>query len=175
MRIQYARKQAEQLLSRLRITGIPTPVEKVAEDLGLRVVKAKLGASVSGLLVTKGSESFIAVRDDADEAAARVTIAHEIGHFVLGHQTPGEAVHVDNFDYLVSKMSSRGVLHGSKPKEAEANQFAGALLMPEAQIVAWFQKRKIKSLTETGIEEFSDTFVVSIPIAMVRLNALGYF
>jgi Zn-dependent peptidase ImmA (M78 family) len=174
MRIQYARKQAELLLSRLGITGVPTPVEKVAEELGLRVVRAQLGESVSGLLVTKGNESLIAVRHDDSERAARVTIAHEIGHFVLRHQVPGELVHVDNGEYLVSRMSSRGVLHG-KPKEVEANQFAGALLMPERQIVAWFHRMNITLLTEAGIHEFSEDFEVSIPIAMLRLNALGYF
>lgn len=172
MRIQHARKQADQLLARLGISGLPIPIENVAAHLGLKVVEASLGPNVSGLLVTKGEESYIAVKSAEDRRRKRFTIAHEIGHYVLGHQTPGEFVHVDNADYLVSRMSSRA---GGNPKEVEANQFAGALLIPQPQIDRWLKSHNLTSFNDYGIESVAEDFDVTVQAMMMRLNTLGYF
>ena len=172
MRIQYARKQAEQLLAKLHMGGMPVPVEEVAAQLGLKIVEAELGEDVSGLLVTKDGESFIAVKNAEDRRRKRFTVAHEIGHYVLRHQVPGEFVHVDKADYLVSRMSAKS---GGNPIEVEANQFASTLLMPQPLIDTWLKKHGLSSFNDYGIEAVSEDFEVSVQAMMMRLTTLGYF
>lgn len=173
MRIQFARKQAEQLLARLGIGGMPVPVEQVAAELNLRIVESPLGPNVSGLLVTKDGESYIAVHSDDQQRRKRFTIAHEIGHYILRHQTPGEFVHVDKADYLVSRMATKSP--GGDPKEVEANQFAAALLMPKPLIESWLTKHDLTTFSDYGIEAVAEDFEVTVQAMMMRLTTLGYF
>src|SRR6185436_1982469 len=64
-------------------------LERIAKRLGIEIVEKPLGAELSGVLINKEGESIaIVVNSEHPENRRRFTIAHEIGHYVLGH--PGE-------------------------------------------------------------------------------------
>jgi Zn-dependent peptidase ImmA (M78 family) len=52
----------------------------------LTIVYLDLGEDVSGLLISKGGSTVIAVQETDSLSRQRFTIAHEIGHFHLRHQ-----------------------------------------------------------------------------------------
>ena len=96
MSIRTARYQGEALAEALGFKKPPVNVEQVAKSLGLKVVRVDLGDDISGLLISKGDSTTIAVQESDPPKRQRFTIAHEIAHFHLRHQfEPGEHVHVD--------------------------------------------------------------------------------
>ncbi|MDG9780899.1 MULTISPECIES: ImmA/IrrE family metallo-endopeptidase [Pseudomonadaceae] len=84
----------------------------------------------------------------------RFTIAHELGHVLLGHVNEGKPMLRDssfqNYD----------------PPETAANTFAAELLMPEHKVRELF--RSVRT-----IQELSEIFVVSNPAMTYRLKNLG--
>lgn len=93
---------------------------------------------VDGLLVTIDGQSTIGFNPDTSWVRRRFTIAHEIGHLLLGSTC-------DNLD---------------ENAEAEANQFAAELLMPLAFLKVDFPK-------ERDLEKLSSRYIVS-KIALTR-------
>lgn len=172
MSAQYARAQAERLLAKLGRASVPVDVRAVANELGLTLIEQAL-ADVSGLLMTGNGRALIAVnRTDVDHRK-RFSIAHEIGHFYLGHQfEAGAHVHVDKGNFI----SARGAraAAGVDPKEIEANQFAAALLMPSALVRA-----EVHKLTQGGplndlqVPKLATLFGVSDQAMTIRLSTLG--
>lgn len=134
----------------------PVPVEALADShYGLLVRESpdlaavaglEPGTGLSGLLLAARKEIWV----NADEAVRapgrrRFTIGHELGHWCL-HRTPGGAVYcrhgeVSEEAATESPAPAAGgprVVPGPAhpPQELEANQFAAALLMPRALVVA---------------------------------------
>lgn len=87
----------------------------------------------------------------------RFTIAHELGHHVLGHG-PGDLDTPENF-----------TLGSENPKELDANKFALALLMPEQYVRAMVEVKHIRSL-----RQLAKLFNVSTAAMGYRLRSLGY-
>ena len=85
MSILQARRRAERLATECGVKSAPVDIEAVARHVGLRVVRTTLGGDISGLLVTREGVSMICVEERHHENRRRFTIAHEIGHHVLGH------------------------------------------------------------------------------------------
>ncbi|MPZ20581.1 MAG: ImmA/IrrE family metallo-endopeptidase [Luteitalea sp.] len=174
MRLHWARNQAERLLQRLieerRITVPPVDPHKVAKAVGLIVVLDDLGPEVSGLLIRRGEQALVAVRRSDPASRRNFTVAHEIGHHVLGHQFhAGEHVHVDKGNYI----SQRGPRSstGADPREVEANQFAAALLMP-----SWLVQEEAERLgsppLDSDVAEMARHFKVSEQAMTIRLTSL---
>jgi hypothetical protein len=173
MSIRAAREHAERLLERFRITKPAVDVVKVAKGLNLQIIEQYLGDDVSGLLVTAPSVSYIVVPkgDGRSMRRKRFTIAHEIGHYVLGHQfEAGEHVHVDK-GHRTSMRNARSSA-GEDPKEIEANQFAANLLMP-ASMVANAAAELGEPLYDHDVSELANKFTVSEQAMTIRLQALG--
>ncbi len=172
MSAQYARAQAEQLLARLGAVTLPVDVRAVTRGLGLRLAEQQLG-DVSGLLMTGNGHALVAVNSAHHEHRKRFSIAHEIGHFYLGHQfEAGAHVHVDKGNFI----SARGAraAAGIDPKEIEANQFAAALLMPSALLRAEVQKRTGGApLFDSLVPDLAHAFEVSEQAMTIRLSTLG--
>ena len=129
MSVRTARYHGEALAESCGFTKPPVDVERVAKQLRLKIAYADLGPDVSGLLISKGDTTAIAIQASDVPNRQRFTIAHEIGHFYLRHQfEPGEHVHVDH-GHAITPRNSRSST-GVDLKEIEANQFAACLLMP---------------------------------------------
>ena len=129
MVIEKIEGEAERLLSRLGITGIPTPIEDVAGLLGLRISRAP-STEFSGLLLRKDGKALIGVNSSEAPVRQRFTIAHEIGHFVLH---PQKDAFVDFRKTLIS-------VGAREPRERHADMFAAAILMPRRALLKDFRK-----------------------------------
>ena len=120
----------------------------------LEVVPFAFHNKISGLL--KKEDGVIGVNQAHHPLRQRFTIAHELGHFLLGHGL-GEEHQEETVDDVFDK---------PRPIEREANRFASALLMPEA----WVKKHVKKDGME--IEQLAKAFGVSKQAATIRLLEL---
>ena len=125
------------------VTKLPVDLEKIAEDLGVKITYADLKPNIDGFILKEaGKEACIYVNQNHDEHRKRFTIAHELGHFWSHKDEDGEYGYVDYRD----EMSSTG----KDPKERYANSFAAELLMPEKyMLIAWARGDSIKKLRRT--------------------------
>jgi hypothetical protein len=98
---------ARKALKQFKIAGPPVPIERLALAMGFELRERVLPPGVDGRLRIIGERKVIEVRPHCPAHRRRFTIAHEIGHYLLGH----------GFD--------RGAV-----AEAEADLFANALLAP---------------------------------------------
>lgn len=172
MRVHWARGQAEALVRKLELKEPSIDPIRIAKALGLSVLSEDLGADVAGLLIRKGDQALIAVQRADPPTRRNFTIAHEIGHHVLGHQfQEGEHVHVDRGHYISQRgpRSSAGV----DPMEVEANQFAAALLMP-----SWMVRDAANligpPIVDSDVSELAKQFRVSEQAMTIRLSTLGF-
>lgn len=173
MSLRAARQQGEALAEALNFRKAPVDVEMVAKRLRLKLVYADLGDEVSGLLISKGNSTVIAVQERDHRNRQRFTIAHEIGHYYLRHQfEPGEHVHVDR-GHLITPRNSRSST-GIDPKEIEANQFAACLLMPSKLLSRGIKEFAVESLCDDHVVKLAERFHVSEQAMTIRLSTLGY-
>jgi Zn-dependent peptidase ImmA (M78 family) len=118
-RRKVAKSLAQKLIKSAGITQAPISLQRVIEHLQtthmLDVRRISLGDKVSGLLVVcrEVDEEYATIGFNINHSwyRRRFTIAHEIGHLILGHtctKIQGESSH----------------------NETEANIFAGELLVP---------------------------------------------
>lgn len=107
---------------------------------------------ISGVLIVTDDYIAIGVNKNHPKTRQRFTIAHELGHFLLGHG---------------SGMCKDGVIQ-NKNKERNANHFAAELLMP---------LDKINVMIEYGFskELMAESFGVSIDAITLRLKHLRLY
>lgn len=173
MSIRSARYQGEALAETFGPSRPPVDVNSIARKLRLKIVQEKLGKDISGLLISKGRSTVIAIQKSDHPNRKRFTIAHEIAHFCLRHQfEPGEHVHVDR-GHLIMPRNSRSST-GVDVKEIEANQFAACLLMPSRLLLERIKALKGKSLCDDNVASLADEFQVSEQAMTIRLSTLGY-
>lgn len=118
-RKKTAKQLAQKLLKDARVTEAPVSLQKIIEHLQktyeLDVQRINVGEKVSGLLVVckevDTEYATIGFNGSHPWCRRRFTIAHEIGHLLLGHTC------------------NRDFEDGSH-NETEANIFAGELLVP---------------------------------------------
>jgi Zn-dependent peptidase ImmA (M78 family) len=153
MSVRSARYQGETLAATFGPAKPPVDVHLIAKRLGLKLIQEQLGEDISGLYISKGDSTVIAVQKSDHPNRKRFTIAHEIAHFCLRHQfEPGEHVHVDR-GHLITPRNSRSST-GIDLKEIEANQFAACLLMPSRLLLDRIKAFKAKSLRDDHVEVF---------------------
>ena len=147
---------AQSLLKEYWDMKVPIDPEFFAEKLGLQVVQEPLGYR-SGYL--DAASKTIHVNSTESRVRQRFTVAHELGHYCLGHGSAERNNMAINFgkDY-------------DPAKEAAANQFASELIMPAIAIRALIESRGI-----TDPVELRKALGVSSVALNIRLTALGYF
>jgi Zn-dependent peptidase ImmA (M78 family) len=138
---------------------LPVDVKKIATSMGIRV-SPNMGMNESGVIQI--SNGLPVIKYNANEALVRqrFTIAHEIGHFALGHLEGASKMFRDP----ASNFSSGA----NKPEEREANVFAARLLMPAKVVRYAVNEKKIRN-----IERLADVFGVSQVAMKYRLINLG--
>lgn len=151
----YIHELANQTLNNLGYTTPAVPIEKVAEKLGLKVIEFDFPTSISGVL--KKERKVIGVNKNHHPVRRRFTIAHELGHFLLGHD-------IGKNDDVVDEDFDKPL-----PKEREANIFASCILMPANWIRAEVKGKEI------NLKELAQKFEVSeqaITIKLLELNLI---
>ena len=151
---------ARQVLDAYWNGALPVPVIHIANEMGISVFKqSKLDCSGKIELSDDGKASVF-FNTDEPIVRQRFTIAHEIGHFALGHLKPGvDRLHRDSVDSFSSKSKD--------PIEISANKFAAQLLMPADSVRYAFLSEKL------SITEIAQMFNVSGLALRFRLINLG--
>jgi Predicted Zn peptidase len=136
----------------------PLDVEKLANEMGAKVLYADLKDNISGMLEQDSNGSWvIRVNKSHHPTRQRYTIAHELGHYCL-HRSDDMVFEDQVFFRNVERT----------PMETEANHFAAELLMP----VETFEKFLRDGIV--NVEDLALKFNVS-PVALrVRAQQLGY-
>lgn len=101
------------------VRELPVPVTKICRKIGIPVkydpeLKNEVNSGKSTII---DGNPFILIAPDCPERRRRFTIAHELGHIILGHV--GEA-----------QLINREPNSGDNPAEQAANVFASRLLAP---------------------------------------------
>jgi Zn-dependent peptidase ImmA (M78 family) len=115
--------------------------------------------AISGLLVRLEDSPVIAHNPEHATGRSRFTIAHELGHLILGHL---DEVHVD-----VNALEGGNDKPSYDPKqERDANTFAANLLMP----AEWVRDRHAEG---ASLSEMAQELQVSEAALGYRFMALG--
>jgi len=140
--------------------GIAAPehirLEDIAYAQGARIVEgALIGAAAS--LVRLGSKATIRIpANERYQSRKRFSVAHELGHFVLGH---GHSVR------LVCTEANMQDWNLQPGQETEANFFAGELLLPKKL----FKDRcDVSKVNFTPVRKLAEEFQTSLTATAIR-------
>lgn len=158
MSTSEAARKAGALLNRYWDGRLPVDPGAIAQKAGIHVVgdESLANSGLSGSFEPANSAPVIRYNPREARVRQRFTVAHELGHFALGH---GAA-----FRDPASNFST-----GAPPVEAAANRFAAALLMP-AEIVEYVIKKQAKPT----LKSLATAFGVSTAAMRYRLIHLGW-
>ena len=154
---RQARNASWQCLLDVGIASLPVKTLKIAEHFGIRVLKNSqagcLAPDESGCsVVNKRGEWTIVYNDNEPQERVRYTIAHELGHILLGHELRAGFVH---------HRKSGGE---RKPiEETQADEFAARVLAPAC--VLW-------ALDLHTAEEISEVCRISYTAAKHRAERM---
>lgn len=110
------RGKVNSIIDKLSIKEPPVPIEAVAKFFGIHIIYyPKFPDSISGTIIKDEDLHAIGVNDTHPRVRQRFTIAHELGHYMMGHDT--SKILDDTFDK-------------NSDQEKEANKFASEILMP---------------------------------------------
>lgn len=116
--------------------------------------------AVLGMLAIERAVPFILVNSAQAPARQRFTLAHELGHWMLGH---GESV--DTAVTLSEK--SRGI-------ERDACSFSAAFLLPRAAVDRWYHERIDNGKVDLpDVVSLASEYGVDEKVALIQLEEAG--
>lgn len=167
LKVEDIEAKAAELADRHGMVEIPIDVVALAVHEGLSVNLARFeDETISGQIIRdEHGKTSIYVRKTDPTNRIRFTVAHELGHHLLGHLDDREEI-VDKDSTLYRQPSNPGEISDPRHRaEIQANLFAAGLLMPrEAVIRAWQARRSLKELARM--------FRVSEQAMQIRINQL---
>jgi len=155
---EQARLDAQQTLDRYWLGEIPVDVEGLASVMGLTVIYEPMHTDLSGLIIKRASEAGakILINSEHPEPRQRFTLAHELGHYIERTRHANDS----DFSFRDSRSTDSYDL-----REFFADEFAGALLMPEHELGTGFARRIRPKV-------LADKFNVSSSAAEKRITRL---
>ena len=151
--IGVSRRIARDLLSKSNSNTYPIKIISVARFVSdLYIDGVEMEDEISGLQASYNGNFFIRYNSSHPIKRNRFTVAHELGHVLLGHTTPCSR----QLDGLTTNI------------EIEANEFAAELLMPLALL-----KEAIK--IHTSIKDLARAFWVSEEAMSKRIMKTSLF
>lgn len=136
------KKLAESIVKQLPPGTQAVPVREIAKAIDIYEIReAVLDGLEGGLIVPENkANGAILVHADRPETRKRYTIAHEIGHYVNPNH---RASSPEGFRCSRKDMAIHSAKAGDRhaKMEAEANQFAAELLMPDSYIKSFMRRR----------------------------------
>ena len=158
IRAQFVRKMAQKVLKESRITAPPVDLLTILQAHGIQYEEVDdFPDTVDALIVERGRETYAAVNGRQHLHRRRFSLAHELGHFFL-HRGGYSSEPVVTMDDLPSEEE---LVPTKDPAEAEADLFAGELLVPLAML---------KPHARTGVAELSQIFLVSEHVISVAIS-----
>jgi len=163
--------RAEKLLRDTDAYRVPVAIDKVAERLNITLEAAALGEKVSGLLLVKNERGAIGYNLAHARVRQRLTISHEIAHFVL-HAKKGakEQLFIDRY---ITFRPDENLSPRADRDEAKANQLGAALLMPKDLVQQEIQKQDLNLDDDDAINLLAKKFCVSAAAMSNRLVNIG--
>jgi Zn-dependent peptidase ImmA (M78 family)/DNA-binding XRE family transcriptional regulator len=127
---------ANELLEKAHVDAPPVDVLNLCTRCGVLVLERPFPDALSGLVFAHEGGAVAGVNSSHTETRQRFSLAHELGHFLLGH-------HERSSDY--EHRFHIDVAEGTPPgfdwrAERAANEFAADLLMPRRLIAAEFKQ-----------------------------------
>lgn len=124
IRSREARRRAQEVLKMVGAAEPPVDVDLVARTLGFDVLRFGFEEATSAVTFIEGDEiRTIGVNSDHAPTRQRFSVAHELGHYLNGHESYDcSAIHVEDRPVWLDPQNRQ---------ETEANEFAAELLMPE--------------------------------------------
>jgi Zn-dependent peptidase ImmA (M78 family) len=164
-------KLANSLIDVLELTTYPIPVENIPKMIGGELKRVEYIGNNLEAMIRKVDDSFeIIITNDKPVYRQRFSIAHELGHLFL-HM--GYLINDELWNQVGDYKDSVYYRSGHSLEEYEANEFAGALLMPENKFKEVAKKYLVNGFY--NIEEIANYFNVSKEAALVRGKWLGLF
>lgn len=141
-----------------------TDVIALSDRLGIEVYQANMPDSESGYIEynKETKDTYIVINQNHPITRQRFTVAHELGHYVNDYENLTEVGRLDR-----SRSTNK---YGT---EAEADQLAANILMPEDKTRESIDKFNPNDSWSYKIENIADQFKVSRPMAIIRLRELG--
>lgn len=168
MRIESIEEKAKDTIEKYSFNEFPIDPVKIALKVGIAVrdvqFKDIAEDSVCGGIIKENESIEIYVNKYDPINRKRFTIAHELGHYFLGHlENKGECIDLH-----------RGINNENKIIEIQANAFAAALLMEKNRVEYSFNTlKKVGFSNENIILELSKLFAVSASAMNLRVQKLG--
>lgn len=163
---QNARDAAWQILLDCGIDCLPVSLNTICHELKIKVLtyskgagiieKARLGQDVrrtDGMTFYAKNTPVVLYDEKTSPQGAKFTVAHELGHIIMGHVKPG---------YFT--VANREPQPGDAPEEQSANQFAARLLAPAC--VLW-------GMGVHSAEEIMELCRISRPAAEFRAQRMA--
>jgi Zn-dependent peptidase ImmA (M78 family) len=144
--------------------GIAAPVPDVLEAIedrgGTHGLILELPDGIAGAYIAKPEFPLVFVNGDQAITRQRFTLAHEFGHFRMGHATA---------------VDEQAVIGGvpRDPIEVSANAFAAEFLMPREGVRAWAAEHVGGQLTLEHVVVFANEYGVSTQAARYAFAGAG--
>lgn len=149
-------------------TTIPTPIEQIIKELGIKLLPYNMEDGISGILLIEKNNITIGYDKKEPEHRKRFTMAHELGHYML-HRDGG--LFVDKEFKMYRPSSSK--VPSTEYKEWEANEFAANILMPASALKKEIDSLEIDYENDVWIKNLADKFKVSYSAMSIRISRLG--
>ena len=153
-RYKDLRNATWQVIIDFNINSLPVVLSDITDKLGIKILNNSdvnhLKEGERGVTLRFGDDWYIVVNDAESVPIRRFTIAHELGHILLGHML------IDKAKYRTFKARN--------PEEQEADMFAARLLAPACIL------HEIKALTPEQIKSVCN---ISITAARARAERMA--
>lgn len=159
---KQARDAAKKVLDENWDQQLPVSIEPICRACGVTTYYRVMPNDLSGMLVKRTHEKEAKAFIDQGEPLVRqrFTLAHELGHFIERTVIAKD----DEYGFEESRMAiprKRNYF----PHEFFADEFAGAILMPETKVEEFQAANK-------SPEEMARLFGVSVDAVRIRLHSL---
>lgn len=140
IRSRLAREKAHGILKMYRILESPVNVTDIAGKLGFSIVSFPFPDTISAVIRIDNGKKIIGVNQKHPETRQRFSIAHELGHYLSGHE---------NFshEHEIFVDRDKKYLDPHHRDEEEADEFAAELLMPEPMLKKDVLENKLNAST----------------------------
>jgi len=139
--------RCDELLESVDYTHGPVKLADICNGLGVRLTESNRRMGIDGDRSILGRINFetaeILLYPDPSEGRRRFTLAHEIGHFALGHGKYFVTEAVDETDLQLSADEDRDS-ETIRRLEWQANCFAARILLPTKAVLAQLSRLALK-------------------------------
>lgn len=141
-------------------------VEKIINICGIEIERQLSILDSGGCLQKDGEPSRIVVNKVESKARQRFTLAHELGHIMLGHK--GESFRrMDSGEYKETF---------EHMKDVAANKFAADLIMPEKLVISVLREsiKELKLSEECNFNDYEINKLIDRSAEKMKVSSLAF-